>query len=63
MKTPTENDPKPQREKLGPTGPAKVSGGKEGKESKCAGSEPDERGKPSELETVIDRKRAQTPPD
>ena len=63
MKTPSEDDPKPQCENLGPTGPAKVSGGKEVKENKCAVAEPDERGKPSELETVIDRKRAQTPPD
>ena len=63
MKTPTVDDPKPQRENLRPTGPAKVSGGKEGKERHDAGAKEDERGKARELETAIDRKRAQTPPD
>lgn len=66
MKTPTVDDPKPQRENLGPTGPAKVSGGErsKGKESNTAGSaSAGEPGKASELEKTIDRKRAQTPPD
>jgi hypothetical protein len=66
MKTPTVDDPKPQRENLGPTGPAKVSGKEKskGKKSNAAGSAPaGEPGKASELEKTIDRKRTQTPPD
>jgi hypothetical protein len=66
MKTPTVDDPKPQRENLGPTGPAKLSGGErsKGKESNTAASAPTgEPGKASELQKTIDRKRAQTPPD
>jgi hypothetical protein len=66
MKTPTVDDPKPQRENLGPTGPAKVSGGEKskGQERNSAGSAPaGEPEKASELEKAIDRKRAQTPPD
>ena len=65
MKTPTINDPKPKRENLGPTGPAKVSGGEtsKGDESNTSGSatsgEPDTGG---EFEKVIDRKGPQTPP-
>ena len=66
MKTPTVDDPKPKRENIGPTGPAKVSGKKssKGKESNTAGSTPaGDPGKASELEKTIDRKRSQTPPD
>jgi hypothetical protein len=67
MKTPSVDDPKPQRENLGPTGPAKVSGGKRSKDkesSNTAGSAPSgEPGTDSELEKAIDRKRTQTPPD
>ena len=66
MKTPTIDDPKPKREDLGPTGPAKVSGGdtSRGEQGNTAGSAPS--GKPgtgSECEKTIDRKRTQTPPD
>ena len=65
MKTPTIDDPKPKRENLGPTGPAKVSGrDTSSEESNTAGSAP--CGEPetgSELEKAIDRKRTQTPPD
>jgi hypothetical protein len=64
MKTPTVDDPKPQQT-LGPTGPAKVSGGErsKGKESNTAGSAPaGEPGKSSELETTIDRKRRRPRP-
>ena len=66
MKTPTVDDPKPKREDLAPTGPAKVSKDKtsKGDESNSVGSAPSgEPGKGSELEKTIDRKRAQTPPD
>jgi hypothetical protein len=66
MKTPTIEDPKPKRENLGPTGPAKVSGGdtSKGEESNTAGSAPSgEPGTASELEKAINRKRTQTPPD
>jgi hypothetical protein len=66
MKTPTIDDPKPKRENLGPTGPAKVSGGDTSKrqESNSAGSAPSgEPGSKSDLEKAIDRKRSQTSPD
>jgi hypothetical protein len=66
MKTPTTDDPKPKRENLGPTGPAKVSGDdtSKGDASNTAGSAPSgEPGTDSELEKAIDRKRTQTPPD
>ena len=68
LKTPTTDDPKPKRENLGPTGPAKVSGGNassgSGDASNTAGSAPSgEPGTDSELEKAIDRKRTQTPPD
>jgi hypothetical protein len=65
MKTPTVDDSKPKRENLGPTGPAKVSGDETSKaeENNSAASAPS--GDPSyesELENILDRKRAQTPP-
>jgi hypothetical protein len=63
MKTPTVDDAKPKRDNLGPTGPAKVSSEDEGKESSSSGSEPaGNRSYESELENILDRKRAQTPP-
>ena len=64
MKTPTVDDPQPKRENLGPTGPAKVSGDDttKGEESNGVGSAPSGTpGKDSELEKIIERKRAQTP--
>ena len=65
MKTPTVDDSKPKRDKLGPTGPAKVSDDetKKGEESNSVGSEPtDEASYESDIENILDRKRAQTPP-
>ena len=61
MKTPTVDDAKPKRDNLGPTGPAKVSGDDDAKreESNSAGGSPSYE---SELENILDRKRAQTPP-
>jgi hypothetical protein len=66
MKTPTVKDSKPKRENLGPTGPAKVSGGgsSKGKESNTAGSAPSgDAGRGSELEKVINKKRGTASPD
>ncbi len=61
MKTPTVDDPKPKRDNLGPTGPAKVSGGENNKtESKEAGGDGSYE---NDLEHILDRKRAQTPSD
>ena len=56
---------KPKREKLGPTGPPKISDdkAKKGEESDSAGSEAtNEPSYESDLENILDRKRAQTPP-
>jgi hypothetical protein len=61
MKTPTVDDPKPKRENLAPTGPAKVSKDEtsKGYESNSVGSAPSgEPGRSSELEKAIDRRRA-----
>ena len=64
MKTPTVDDSKPRRDKLGPTGPAKISDDETKKdEGSSVGTEP--TGEPSyesDLENILDRKRAQTPP-
>ena len=59
MKSPTVDDAKPKRDKLGPTGPANVADEerKEGEETK-----PKEPSYESDLENILDRKRAQTPP-
>ena len=59
MKTPTVDDSKPKRDKLGPTGPANIADEepKKGEETK-----PEESSYESELENILDRKRAQTPP-
>ena len=66
MKTPATDDPKPKRNDLGPTGPAKVSGSdtSKGEESNTAGSAPS--GEPetdSDFEKAIGRKRSQTSPN
>ena len=58
MKTPTVDDPKPKRENLGPTGPAKVSHDEEDKDVRPTGGPSYE----SELEHILD-KRPKTPPD
>ena len=66
MKTPTTDDPKPKRNDLGPTGPAKVSGSdtSKGEERNTAGSAPSgEPGTDSDFENAIGRKRSQTSPD
>ena len=66
MKTPTIDDKKPKRDKLGPTGPANISDDEKsrGEGSNTAGSAPSGRpGEESELEKAIDRKRGQAPPD
>jgi hypothetical protein len=59
MKTPTVDDSKPKRDKLGPTGPANIADEepKKGEEIK-----PNEPSYESDLENILDRKRAQTPP-
>ena len=64
MKTPTVDDSKPKRDKLGPTGPAKVSGDDASKaEERNSSSAPtNEPSYESDLENILDRKRAQTPP-
>ena len=65
MKTPTVDDSKPKREKLGPTGPAKISEeeAKKGEGSNSVGSaRTDEPSYESDIENILDRKRAQTPP-
>ena len=66
MKTPNVDDPKPKREKLGPTGPAKISSDDDtskGEESNSSGSEQTtEPSYEADIENILDRKRAQTPP-
>ena len=65
MKTPTVDDAKPKRDNLGPTGPAKVSGDDDGKreDGNSAGSAPTgDTSYESEIENILDHKRAQTPP-
>ena len=51
MKTPTVDDPKPKRENLGPTGPAKVSHDEEDKDVRPPGGPSYE----SELEHILDK--------
>ena len=59
MKTPIVDDSKPKRDKLGPTGPANIADEepKKGEETK-----PKVHSYESDLENILDRKRAQTPP-
>ena len=59
MKTPIVDDSKPNRDKLGPTGPSNIADEepKKGEETK-----PKEHSYESDLENILDRKRAQTPP-
>jgi hypothetical protein len=59
MKTPNVNDQTPKRGNLGPTGPAVVDDG----EKDRAAEEPGVDGTyEKEIEHILDRKRAQTPP-
>jgi len=63
MKTPTIDDEKPKRDNLGPTGPAKVDDtGKVEKTSSADSEAGGETSYESEMENILDRKRAQTPP-
>ena len=65
MKTPAVDDQRPKRDKLGPTGPAKISDEdtKKGEAGGRADSAPaKESSYESDLENILDRKRAQTPP-
>ena len=62
MKTPTVDDSKPKRENLGPTGPAKVFGKETDAEESIPASAPRDDNYESELENILDRKRAHTPP-
>ena len=57
MKTPTVEDSKPKRDKLGPTGPANIADEEPKKDTK-----PEEPSYEFDLENILDRKRAQTPP-
>ena len=62
MKTPTVDDPKPKRDNLGPTGPAKVSNEDEGKGEESGSADPppaDVSSYEHELEHILD-KRPQT---
>jgi len=79
MKTPSTEDVQPDRQNLGPTGPAKVSSGSKAEPDKkhphpgniveadkpFVGPTPtdDPRGKAGQLENEIDKKRAETPPE
>ena len=57
MKTPTVDDPKPKRENLGPTGPAKVSHDEEDKGEDSGGASPTPPGSyESELEHILDKR-------
>ena len=58
MKTPTVDDSNPKRDKLGPTGPANIADN----ETKGEETKPKDSSYESELENILDRKRAQTPP-
>jgi hypothetical protein len=58
MKTPTVDDSKPKRDKLGPAGPANIADEK----TKKGEETPKEPNYESDLENILDRKRAQTPP-
>jgi hypothetical protein len=59
MKTPTVEDSKPKRDKLGPTGPANITDEetKKGEETR-----PKDSSYESDIENILDRKRAQKPP-
>ena len=59
MKTPTVDDSKPKRDKLGPTGPANIA---DEEPKKGEETTPEEPSYESEIENILDRKRAQTPP-
>ena len=59
MKTPTVDDSKPKRDKLGPTGPANIA---EEEPKKGEETKPKEPSYESDLEEILDRKRAHTPP-
>ena len=59
MKTTSVDDSKPKRDKLGPTGPANVP---DEEPKKGAETKPEEPSYESDLENILDRKRAQTPP-
>lgn len=59
MKTPTVDDSKPKRDKLGPTGPANIA---EEEPKKDEETKPKEPSYESDLEEILDRKRAHTPP-
>ena len=61
MKTPTV-DTKPKRDKLGPTGPANIADDSDEEPKKSEVTKPKEPSYESELENILDRKRAQTPP-
>jgi hypothetical protein len=79
MNTPSTKDPRSDRDNLGPTGPAKMPADSKADPDKKhphpgnvtdadkpqVGPTPtdDPRGKASQLENEIDKKRAQTPPD
>ena len=59
MKIPTVDDSKPKRDKLGPTGPAKIS---DDETKKSEETKPKDSSYESDIENILDRKRAQTPP-
>jgi hypothetical protein len=60
MKTPSVNDQKPRRDNPGPTGPAVVDEGKGRDTGERSGGGDGSYEK--EIEHILDRKRAQTPP-
>ena len=62
MKTPTVDDSKPKRDKLGPTGPANIADDADEEPKKGEETKPKKPSYESELENILDRKRAQTPP-
>ena len=55
MKTPTVDDSKPNRDKLGPTGPSNIT---DEKPKKGEETKPTEPSYESDLENILDRKRA-----
>ena len=59
MKTPTVDDSKPKRDKLGPTGPANIA---DEEQKKSEETKPKESSYEADLESILDRKRAQTQP-
>jgi hypothetical protein len=60
MKTPTVDDPKPKRDKLGPTGPAEVSGEDASKSNGTAVPGGDGSYE-KELENILERKDTTKP--